>query len=111
MFSKLEKWIDRTDEDFLKDIPTHANQQKKIQKLRSVRLNFMLWIFFNGFVLLGMTLYIFFIKISQPFFVIGIGTMIPYILMISGFLICSINYSNVDFQIKMLLLYEKTQIA
>ncbi len=53
MILRTSKWLDLTDDDFLKDTSIDTNCQKKIQKLKRTRLSFLATIFISSVMFIG----------------------------------------------------------
>src|SRR5688572_17182248 len=98
MLSRFRKWfdIDRSDEEFLIDASDPESRQKKIQKLRHDRSRLYRGINVMGFILIVMML----LQFGQypP----------PTALLFSLWLVFLLSFSNIDSQLKLLLLLDKT---
>lgn len=96
MISKLSKWLEQSDNEFLKGLSNIEDRQRKIQVLKQSRTSLLILATGVGIIFCSL----FFQSPESTLFLIFLGFM---------FVIYSVTYAMLDSQIKMLLLYDKTQ--
>jgi hypothetical protein len=103
MFSKfLDKWLDRSDEKFLKNVSDIESRRGKIQELRYWRSSLNLVM---GVLLLVNSISIVLLLFTQR--PMALSDISPFLLI----LLTYINFSSIDSQLKMLLLFDKTNAS
>lgn len=104
MFSRFTEFLEKFDDDeFLFDASTPQGRKKRITKFRRARLLWFFALFFMPVVMLLIS------KIFPWIIHMDIGFTMFMVVFFANFLACGIGSIFFDIQIKMLLLYEKTQ--
>lgn len=95
MFSKIHDHLDKSDAKFVSDLSTPEERLRKRRKLQNQRILF---------IVVGVIQYLLFLFIAfNSSFNLALLAFILLLLLIQY-----VQYTNLDLQIKMLLLYEKT---
>lgn len=104
MFSRFTEFLEKSDDnEFLFDVSTPEGRKKRITKFRRARLLWFFALFFMSVVMLLIS------NIFPWVIHIDIGFTVFMVVFSANFLVCGISSAFFDLQIKMLLLYEKTQ--
>lgn len=121
MFEKMDKWLNRSDEDFFKEFSSLPRRKLELERLRLQRVNYLNWmiasIFIVGYGILfnivghGNTELSFWANVQQNmqpqnFFATFPPLVYFYLCFSVAFVI---RYIYTDSKIKMLLLFDKTQ--